>query len=104
MAERLSREPRGRAVGRVIPLAAVGAIVGPAAAWLYEAGHLDFFRAMPLLNLWLVVLFAVVGTCAGGALVRQGRGWLGGLCVVMNTAVLALYGFLASFFAFGGSR
>ena len=101
MAERLSLEPRVR---RGIPLAVAGAVVGPVAAWLYEAGFLDLFRALPLLNLWLVVLFAVVGTCVGGASVRQGGGWLGGLCVVMNTAVLGLYGFLASFFAFGGSR
>ena len=85
-------------------LAAVGAVVGPISAWMYEAGHLDLFRAMPLLNVWLVVLCAVVGLCAGGAAVRRGRAWLGGVCLTMNAAVLGLYGFLASFFSFGGSR
>jgi hypothetical protein len=59
---------------------------------------------MPLLNVWPVVLCAVVGLCAGEATVRRGRPWLGGLFVILDTAELGLYGFLASFFSFGGSR
>ena len=59
---------------------------------------------MPLLNIRFVVLFAVVGLCAGGAAVRQGRVWLGGVSVIVNMAVLGLYGFLAAFFSRGGSR
>ena len=104
MAEPRPLERRPEPIGPGVGVALAGALVGPAGAWLYETGQLDPFRAMPLLNVWLVVLCAIVGLCAGGAAVRRGRPWLGGLCIVLNTAVLGLYGFLASFFSFGGSR
>ena len=104
MAEPRSPKQWDEPIGSGIGVALVGLLVGPGAAWLYETGQLDLFRAMPLLNVWFVVLGAVVGLCAGGAAVRRGHRWWGGLCVAMNMAVLALYGFLASFFSFGGSR
>ena len=99
---RLPLTPRAESIRLGIALA--GTLVGPAGAWLYETGQLDLFRAMPLLNVWLVVVCAVVGLCAGGTALSRGRPWWGGLCVILNTAVLGLYGFLASFFSFGGSR
>ena len=104
MAEPRAPEQPGESIGPGIGVALAGALVGPAGAWLYETGRLDLFRAMPLLNVWLVVLSAIVGLCAGGAAVRRGHPWWGGLGVAINTAVLGLYGFLASFFSLGGSR
>lgn len=104
MAEPRSLELRADSIRIGVGVVLAGTLVGPAGAWLYETGQLDLFRAMPLLNVWLVVLCAIVGLCAGGAALRRGRPWLGGLCVILNTAVLGLYGFLASFFSFGGSR
>ena len=93
MAEPPSPEQRAESVGSGLGVTLAGALVGPAGAWLYETGQLDLFRAMPLLNVWLVVLSAVVGLCAGGAAVRRGHPWVGGLCLAINTAVLGLYGF-----------
>ena len=104
MAEPLSPEHRAEPIAFGLAGTLIGALVGPGGAWLYETGQLDLFRAMPLLNVWLVVLCAVVGLCVGVAALRHGRLWLGGLGVILNTATLGLYGFLASFFSFGGSR
>ena len=71
---------------------------------LYETGNLDLFRAMPLINIWLVVLLGVVGGIAGVTALRRRMLLLGVVCLVANGAVLGLYGFLAAFFSLGGSR
>ena len=71
---------------------------------LYEAGALDLFRAMPLLNVWIVVALGGLGVWAGVRALRRGAVVVGGVCLLANASVLALYGFLATFFAFGGSR
>ena len=73
MAAPRSPEPRVESLRLGIGVALAGTLVGPAGAWLYETGQLDLFRAMPLLDVWLVVLCAVVGLCAGGAALRRGR-------------------------------
>ena len=67
----LPPELRAESIRLGIGVALAGTLVGPAGAWLYETGQLELFRAMPLLNVWLVVLCAVVGLCAGGAAVRR---------------------------------
>lgn len=69
----LPPELRAESIRLGIGVALAGTLVGPAGAWLYETGQLELFRAMPLLNVWLVVLCAVVGLCAGGAAVRRCR-------------------------------
>ena len=84
--------------------AVIGAVAGPVGVLMYETGNLDLFRAMPLINVWLVVLLGVIGVCVGATAVRRGTVVLGIVCLVANSAVLGLYGFLAAFFAFGGSR
>jgi hypothetical protein len=89
----------GRAVA-----ALVGVAVGPVGVVMYETGNLDLFRAMPLLNIWLVVLLGLVGVCAGAAAIGRGMVLSGVVCLIANAAVLGLYGFLATFFSFGGSR
>lgn len=102
---RLLSADRTRALGgRGVVTALIGIVAGPSSVWLYESGQIDLFRAMPLLNIWLVVLVAVTGLCSGVAVFRRGRVWLGGVSLPVNTAVLGLYGFLATFFSLGGSR
>lgn len=85
-------------------LAAVGTVLGPTAGLLFESGALHVFQAMPLLNVWLVVLCGGLGLLAGIVAVRRGVVLVGAICLTVNGAVLGLYGFLATFFAFGGSR
>lgn len=104
MAQPLSADRRRARGGPGVVGALVGILAGPSSVWLYEAGQIDLFRAMPLLNIWIVVLTAMTGLCLGVAVFRRGRVWLGGVSLLVNTAVLALYGFLATFFSFGGSR
>ncbi len=87
-----------------VTLALTGLLVGPTAVLLYETGRLDFFQAMPLLNVWAVVVCGLIGLGAGAAAVRRRAVLLGIICLVANGAVLGLYGFLAAFFSFGGSR
>lgn len=82
----------------------VGVAAGPVGAIMYETGNLDLFRAMPLLNIWLVVLFGVVGVCAGAAALARRMVLIGVVCLLANAPVLGVYGFLATFFSFGGSR
>ncbi len=82
--------------------AAAGTLVGPTAAILYESGGLHVFRAMPLLNIWVVVAFGGFGLWAGVRAFRDGIVVVGVVCLVANAAVLGFYGFLASLFVFGG--
>ena len=89
---------------RALRAGIVTAMVGPAAVVLYESGDLDLFRAMPLLNVWIVVGFGGLGSWLGLRAIRQGGVVVGGICLLSNVAVLALYGFLGTFFALGGSR
>ncbi|MDH3456791.1 MAG: hypothetical protein OER90_08115 [Gemmatimonadota bacterium] len=85
-------------------VAACSTVLGPYAAWLYQAGHMDLFRSAYLLNLWVVIVLALAGVAIGAYAVIRGARVIGVGSVVVNAAVVALYGFLALFFGLGGSR
>ena len=99
----LSEEPTSVREGGAVA-ALVGAAAGPVGVAMYDTGNLDLFRTMPLLNIWLVVLLGVVGVCAGAAALSRGTVLIGVVCLIVSAAVLGLYGLLATFFSFGGSR
>lgn len=82
-----------------------GGLAGPMAAIAYEADVLDVFSAATLGNLGLVTALAVAGLGCGVVAVLRGSRAAGIALVVLNSAVLALYGFLLFFFfLLGGSR
>ena len=97
-------ESQAESSWRSVTTVAVGAAVGPVAVILYETGRLDLFRATPLLNIWLVVICGLLGVAVGVAAVRRRIILAGVICLITNAAVFGLYGFLAAFFSFGGSR
>jgi hypothetical protein len=89
---------------RAAIVAAVSALVGPAAALLYENGRLRVFRNYHVGDAWFVAAVAAVGV--GVAVVAKFRGAKVAAVVSMiaNGAILALYAFIAAFFTLGGSR
>ncbi|HUF48623.1 MAG TPA: hypothetical protein VMM93_12475 [Vicinamibacterales bacterium] len=90
---------------RAFRIGACGAaLLGPAAAWLRESGHLDLASSRSLLDVWLVVAVASAGLVVSILALRR-RVWLiGATGLVLNGLVVSLYGFLALFFGLGGSR
>jgi len=93
-----------RSKGQSRVLAILGSLVGPSAAVLLETGHIDIFAEQYLLNLWVVVALAIGGASLGIYAIVRGALVLGITNLVLNTSVVALYGFLAAFFGLGGSR
>ena len=79
-------------------------LVGPASAALYERGNLEFLPGDPIFHVWLVAFIGAVGAGIGIASFVRGARIVGAACLLSNGAVLALYGFIAMFFALGGSR
>ena len=96
------KQPRSPGAARVA--AACSIALGPCGAWLYESGRLDFFVEAYVLNLWVAVFPAIAGIVVGVYAVVRGARLLGFASLLINSAVAALYGFLAVFFGFGGSR
>ena len=84
--------------------AGIVSLVGPASAVMYETGHLRLFPADLMSNVWLVAFIGAVGAGIGIASFVRGARIVGAACLLSNGAVLALYGFIAMFFALGGSR
>ncbi len=79
-------------------------MLGPGGAWLFESGRIDFFGLSYLPNLWVVVAMAMCGVVIGIYAVVRGAPLFGIGTVVLNSGVVALYGFLGLFFGLGGSR
>ncbi len=72
--------------------AVVGTVIGPTAVALYELGGLHLFRAMPLLNVWVVVAVGGFGVWAGVRALRTGFVVVGVLCLLANGVILGRYG------------
>ena len=81
----------------------ITALGGPACAVLYEMGAFRLFTD-PLNDIWALVMLAALGSSVGVFGFARGAKIIGAACVLSNGAVLVLYGFIAAFFAFGGSR
>jgi hypothetical protein len=71
---------------------------------LYEFGHIDLFQDAYLLNLWVVVALAIAGVVVGIYAVARGALAFGLASLLLNSGIVALYGFLAVFFSLGGTR
>lgn len=84
--------------------AGIASLAGPVGAALYETGHLRFFGFDPIADVWLLVVVAAAGIGIGVLAIWKGRKLAGIICLLTNTPVLALYGFIGSFFALGGNR
>jgi hypothetical protein len=83
--------------------AAASAALGPCGALLYQTGQIDLI-APSLAGLWVVVALAIGGGIVGVYAAARGAMLLGIGSVLLNAVVASLYGFLAIFFGFGGSR
>ena len=82
----------------------VALVAGPVTAALYETGTVVLG---PSGTLWPVAFVAgagATGVVVGVVLSVRTSRVLGGLVVVSNLLVLALYGFFVLFFGLGGSR
>jgi hypothetical protein len=79
-------------------------LIGPAGAILYETGHFRFFPSELLYDVWLLTTIAALGAGIGVVSSFRGAKVIGLACFLSNTAILVLYGFIAAFFTFGGSR
>ncbi len=102
--ERESVAVTGRSSRTVSVAAVTGAFAGPAAALAYESGNLHVVSAGSLMDVWLVAAAAAVGAGLGVFAFTRGARLAGIVAFVPNALVMALYGFLASFFSLGGSR
>ena len=98
----VSRPPRSLGTTRVV--AACSSVLGPCSAWLYESGNIDLFGDAYLLNLWVVVALAMAGVVIGFYAVVRGARLFGVGSLVLNSGIVALYGFLGMFFGLGGTR
>jgi hypothetical protein len=85
-------------------LTGITGLIGPAGAILYETGRFRFFPSELLYDVWLLAIIAALGTGIGIVSCFRGAKIIGMACFFSNCAVLILYGFIAAFFTFGGSR
>ena len=84
-------------------LAALSTLLGPVTAGLYETDRLPSLGA-DLGGVWFVTAAGLVGLAVAAYGIRQRTLVLGAVSMIVNAGVTALYGFLAVFFTFGGSR
>ena len=84
-------------------LVALSTLLGPVTAGLYEMGRLPSLGA-DLGGVWLVTAAGLVGLAVAAYGIRRRTLVLGAVSMIVNAGVTALYGFLALFFTFGGSR
>ena len=89
---------------RLSLLSGIGSILGPVGAVLYETGHLRVSPGDPIHDIWLLVAVAGVGAGVGAVAFFRGAKISGLVCFLSNAVVFGLYGFIAAFFASGGSR
>ena len=85
-------------------ITAIAALVGPCAAYRYQHGPLLFFMSSPDYDLWLLVLIAALCMAIGVVAFFKRARIIGVVCILSNSVVFALYGFIAGFFALGGTR
>jgi hypothetical protein len=79
-------------------LTAITALVGPAAAIRSEKAPLLFFLNNPVIyELWFVAILAALGVGIGIVSFIRGAKIIGAACILSNSAVLALYGFIVAY-------
>jgi len=84
--------------------AAIASLIGPACAYFYQMGYFPHRPNLLLLEVWLVAIIAAFGVGVGVLSIWKRAKIAGIVCVLTNAAVLALYGFIATFFTLGGSK
>ncbi|MGA7793699.1 MAG: hypothetical protein WCA19_11725 [Candidatus Acidiferrales bacterium] len=82
----------------------IASLVGPACAVLPYTDDLSVFLSPALAVAWLLVAIGTIGIGIGAFAFRKGSKVTGTICVLTNIPVLAYWGFIAIFFAMGGSR
>lgn len=99
----LARTLRGPATTSITMAAGIAAFVGPACAILPYTDYLPLFLHSDLVA-WLLAAIGTIGIGIGIFAFSKGTRVAGAICVLTNIPVLAYWGFVAVFFAMGGSR
>jgi len=89
---------------RITLTAGVAAFVGPACASLPFTSNFQFFPNSFLGDVWLYAAIGAIGIGIGVFAFSKGSKVAGTICVLANIPVFAYWGFVAGFFAMGGSR
>jgi len=100
----LSRFAMEARPARIALAAGIASLVGPACAVLPYTSNFTAFPNSFLGDVWLLAAIGAIGVGAGAFAFRKGSKIAGTVCLLTNIPVLAYYGFIAFFFAMGGSR
>ena len=92
------------ASARITWVAGITALVGPACAVLPYTDYLPAFASSALAVVWLLAALGAIGIGIGVFAFCKGSKIAGTVCFLTNIPVFAYYGFIAVFFAMGGSR
>jgi len=92
------------ATTRVTLAAVIASIVGPACSLVPYTSTFEVFPNSFLGDVWLLAAIGAIGVGMGGFALYKGSKVAGIICLLTNIPVLAYWGFIAVFFATGGSR
>ena len=92
------------ATTRITLAAGIAALVGPACSALPYVSTFEFFPNSFLGDVWLFAAIGAIGIAIGVFAICKGSKVAGIICVLTNIPVFAYWGFVAVFFASGGSR
>jgi small basic protein len=92
------------ATTRITLAAGIASLVGPARAALPYTTNFTVFPNSFLGDIWLLAAIGAIGVGIGVFALCKGSKIAGTICLLTNIPVLAYYGFIAVFFATGGSR
>jgi len=92
------------AINRVTLAAGIASLVGPACGVLPYASNFKVFPNSFLGDIWLLAGIGAIGVCIGVHTFWKSSKIVGTICLLTNIPVVAYYGFIAVFFATGGSR
>ena len=100
----LARRKWTPATSRITLAAGIAAFVGPACASLPYTSNFQFFPNSFLGDVWFYAAIGAIGIGIGVFAFSKGSKIAGTICFLTNIPVLAYWGFVAVFFAMGGSR
>jgi len=89
---------------RITLAAGITSLIGPTCAVLPYTNYPPVFPSSPLAVVWLLATIGAIGVGIGVFAFCKGSKIAGTVCFLTNIPVFAYYGFIAYFFAMGGSR
>ena len=92
------------ATTRITLAAGIASLVGPACAVVPYVSTFQVFPNSFLGDVWLLAAIGAIGVGIGGFALFKGSKVAGIICLLTNIPVVAYWGFVAVFFATGGSR